>query len=530
MSNQGFDRIKNAQGKWNKTFGEYFLRLAGLVFAISAIYMGYFYSKNPQHEIQREISYSIKRPDIPLLKNILLVSASSQNNEHANIIALQEAIYSYYGTKVSAIGINQYQSGLLKKHDGILLFGNSEFIDKKQLKNLIKDITFNKLPLMWIGTGFSAYAEESDIKYESISPLQESLNITAIKYNGTEISAAGLKLALGKYNGLQDDQVVANYRLDNTVQIPAIIKLENMIYISFVPFTENEYTLSLAVVIDSLSHILGKHKKNPRVIFRLEDVNAETYGGTDTSFRKTADYLEKKKVFTHVAIIPTMMDEEGKLIANIDSAMHVINFIKQNQQLATVIQHGSRHHRIDPRNKGKKSGDAFEYFLSDDDTLGRESAYAFALERMTEGYQILANAGIKPEIFEAPHYTLSPGEQEAASKIYPVMHHQPLFYANKKMELVLPWFTEREDAIFAPSSIGYIDALNKNSVNEILHRMENFSRIMPDPIVVVFFHPFMIEIPGRENDLKALVEGVRKLKYRFVNTLDEVKEKSKGAE
>ena len=141
---------------------------------------------------------------------------------------------------------------------------------------------------------------------------------------------------------------------------------------------------------------------------------------------------------------------------------------------------------------------------------------------MNEGFETLKNIGLQVKVYEAPHYTLSPKQQQAANNIFPVMHHQPQFYAGQKREHVMPWFTYKDDTVFAPSSIGYVDAVNTDSVNEILSQMDVLAKILPDPIVVVFFHPFMTEMPERENDLDALIQGTRSRGYRFVDTLSEL--------
>jgi hypothetical protein len=38
----------------------------------------------------------------------------------------------------------------------------------------------------------------------------------------------------------------------------------------------------------------------------------------------------------------------------------------------------------------------------------------------------------------------------------------------------------------------------------------------------VFFHPFILNKPGREHDLENLIQGIKGLNYRFVNMMDEV--------
>jgi len=532
MNDRGLHKMKSARRRWKKTSGEYFLRLAGFIIAFSAIYIGYMYSQEAMQRdsalqysqaIQKKHSYIIKRGNPLLLKKVLLISASTDEPYQANIQALKEAVFSYYGADVTSLDILEYHPGMLSKYEGILILGNTEFKNKKIIRKLAEKVNSRGMPILWIGAGFPEVASLFGISHLDESPLQAADENIFIEYKGVAVPASGLMLVQTKISGKQSKFTeLATLRISSNKHIPAIIRKNQLTYISFVPFTKDGYTLSLAITIDAMSGMLGKHKANPRVIFRLEDINADDYGASDTSFSKTVKYLESESVFTHLGIIPIFVNADGKFMADITDAKQVLKYIKNNPSMVAVVQHGTKHHRIDPRNHGKKSGDAYEYFLTDDVTLGRDVAQAFAIQRMTEGYNMLTRVGIKPEIFEAPHYELSPSEQKVASNLYPVMHHQPLFYLDKPMTLMLPWFTSRSSTIYAPSSIGYIDAFDKNSANNILSQLSDLGKIIPDPVVVIFFHPFMIEREGRKGDLKKLITGVKKLGYRFVSTFDEL--------
>ena len=69
---------------------------------------------------------------------------------------------------------------------------------------------------------------------------------------------------------------------------------------------------------------------------------------------------------------------------------------------------------------------------------------------------------------------------------------------------------------------GYVTYDEPLSVDHILNRMEEVANVLPDPLVIVFYHPFMHNAEGREDDLERLVDGVARLNYRFVSACAEL--------
>jgi uncharacterized protein YdaL len=533
MSNNGTHKIKQAHANWRQTYGEHILRIAGLTLAAIAIYIGYYYGTRKSVDdgtqlvtssapVKKEYSYTIKQTNKPLLSSVLLVAASLDTKDKPYAIAFREAVASYYGVTVTLTDIRQYGSKLVAKHDGVIVYGNRQFKESIKLKHLIRDIKAYKRPVFWYGYGFSEVSSDLGIPYSRESRLQPATSDHYIHYKTTAVQALGIDVVLGKLKVKSGNiKTLASMKANGT-SYPLILNRGGVTYVSFLPFRKKSYTLVTAVTINALSTMLGKHKPNPRVIFRLEDVNVQHYGDKDKRFRKTADYLLSQKVHVHIGIIPTMVDASGKVVTSIKKSSKLARYIRKNQTGVSVVQHGSRHHRMDPRNHGMGSGAAFEFFFTDDHTMGAEEARKFAVKRMTEGYRTLAAAGLTPVLFEAPHYELSPGQQKVADQMYPVMHHSPIFYDGKRMNILLPWFTNRNGTVYVPSSLGYIDVANKDSVRDILYQLEELKKIMPDPVVIVFFHPFMIDHAGRETDLMQLITGTRKLGYRFINTADEL--------
>ena len=520
------DKFSDAQSKWKKTFGEHFIMTTGIILAFLAIYIGYQYSQKSGHApIAAQVGiqsfkdkpvYNIKIQNPPLLKNLLLVTPVNSVKHRPYIQAFRESVASYYGVNIKEITLAEYNRKLLKKYEGILVYGITRFSNRLKLTRMAKDMVRLKKPAYWVGHGMAHVANSFSLKVKPVTKI--NLKGSYLRYKKVSLPVSKMKLVTGVGDDMPAAKVMANIHMDDGRKIPAIIKNDKVTYIAFQPFPSDGDSLILVVAIDVLSAMLGKHKKNPRVLFRLEDVNAFTYDNKNTSLGKTMGYLLKENVFVHIGLIPVMVDASGKLLATIDQSRTLNKLVRSDPGKIEFIQHGTRHHRLDPRNQGKMSGDAYEYFYTDDHTLGRDVAQVFAKQRIVDGYNVLKRAGIKSFSFETPHYVMSPGQQEVANAIYSVMHHSPIAYSGAQIKPFMPWFTQRAQTVYVPGAVGYVDMQNIDSVRDMLYRLSKLKEIIPDPIVVVVFHPFMIEVKGRENDLMALIEGIKKHGYHFVST------------
>ena len=529
MNNDTTSKIQAAEKYWHNTIGEYLLRYSGIFLALLVIVVGLTYGyKSALSTPKAELGHIIKYDSDRIEKTVIFVSVNSDESYSNEANTVKEAIASYHGVNIVNLQKNYSRQTLQKENQIVFVMGNPKINDITGLVNLMKKVADRNIPLFWLGSGFSQVAHIFDIPFseQEVSKNKDSSltpPMSRLIYNGTEIAAEGLPFARGNLTDFSKlGKVLASVKLHETFSRAAIIRHNNIIYSAFNPFSKSHAPFALSVIMDSLSLLVGKHKPNPRVIFRLEDINGSAYNKNDSSFKKTVDYLINQDVYVHLGIIPTMVDAEGNEHANIDAALPVLEFIKQNPERAGIVQHGYKHWRKDPRNKGMGSGDGFEFFMDDDQTMGARTSQRFAKEVIKKGYAIMLENDLKPYMFEAPHYLISPAQQRAAEKMFSLMQHEPLFYGETPYGFFLPWLTQRNTTVYTPSSGGYVDSENPKSVNKILYSLEKAASILPDPIVVVFFHPFMKEYEGRENDLEKLVQGIKALNYQFVNMMDEV--------
>ena len=533
-TNSATSKIHAAEKRWHNTIGEYLLRYGGIFLSLSIIVIGIKYSYNTLYsyndalftsniELDNVIKYDSERTE----KTVLFVSVNSNTYYSNEANVLKEAIASYHGVKILNLQGN-YDSQVLKKENQIVfVMGSPEINNLTGLLKLMKKVADNDIPMFWLGSGFSRAAHIFDIPFSQKDRLNDTLlpPKSSLTYKGTEIAADGMPYARENLKGFAElGEVIGRVKLYGKFSRAALIRHGNIIYSAFNPFSRTgQAPFALSVIMDSLSLLVGKHKANPRIVFRLEDINGVSHNQNDDSFKKTVDYLMEQEVFMHLGIIPTMVDANGNVTAQIDAALPVLEFIKKNPAHVGIVQHGYKHWRKDPRNKGMGSGDASEFFLNDDLTMGVRSAKKFAKEVIKEGCAVMLKNNLIPFMFEAPHYEISPSQQQVAEEIFSIMQHPPLFYYGEgPYGFHLPWFTRRNAAVYVAGVSSYVDLSNPDSVKDILSSLKIAASILPDPIINIFFHPYIMEVPGREGELKKLIEGIKGLNYHFINMMDEL--------
>ena len=531
------EKVSNRRISLLILLGEYALRIVGVIITLLALFFTWNYAvSKTELSYQRKVenqhyaasvecgSYS-KREET--FRKIIMIASRDDGIHSAYVQSLSEATSSYHHAKVDVILADNYKKNMLDGHDALLLFANDRFSEKEKIREVIKAALEQKIKLIWIGIGVSEYADLLGIGDEVITELEIGKADYQLTYNNIAIGLSGVLIdrAFDLFDtttaGQYDTRGIINYNSNNK----GIFSIQNQdaLVIPLVPFSNLEYSFLLSATLDSLSSILGEHRHNPRILFRLEDINGRDYADENgEAFRITVDYLLSENVFIHLSVIPQSVNADGVAIADIGSAKVVLNTIENNPDQVEIIQHGYLHYRHDLRNANMATGEAFEFFFDDDLNHGEKWSHSFANERLSKGINLLAGYGMTPKLFEAPHYEISEGAQEAADKLFEVMHHPPLHHGGLRSDLLLPWFTQRGQTRYAPSAVGYVDALNPNSVRDILYVLDTLKTIIPDPVVVIHYHPFMRIKEGREQDLENLIVGAKELGYRFVSTCQEL--------
>jgi len=536
-------RLTRTRHRWHRTFGDYFMRTLAVIVALCVLVIALLFTSSCLAPVDKAatadetpaavsvagIEVKNRLGECPLAApqrngTVLLLVTGIDDPARAQIQALQEAVSSYFEVNVRVALDSEYSSGLLHDVHALIVLANAPVSSPVGLRTLVAETRALGLPVIWMGLDAHRFADALGLRFAGGAPVPILAPDGArIDYNGTRLPAAGILLGRPLDTRLPPAmRALATISLPGDATRPVIVSGENLIYVGFLPFKRLEPSPILALAIHAMAEKLGVHSRDPRVILRLEDINGLEETRNAKGFAKTTSYLLEQGIFFHLAVIPEWVDGEGNVVADIGAAKNVLKLLEDHPYDVEVIQHGFQHRREDLRNAGKPSGTAHEFFFDDDETMGPDAARTYARQRLEAGLTVMQRYMPRPWIFEAPHYEMSLAEEVSARELFPVILHPLQHHGGMRTAFLFPWFTWRGGTAYGPSDVGYIAPADADRFAAILGRLETLAGVLDDPVVVVFYHPYISEIPENENDLEILVDGIRKLGYRFTSVCEEL--------
>lgn len=544
-------RLRAAKSYWHRTFADYALSIISIVVGVGVFAMVLATRSEDVSAVAQngsEVPVLAAAPDATSGKadtsptcvpqddwhsapRLLVLAAQEKGHVVApQLFAMKETLSSYFGYRVETINAADYAQEMLEDAAGLVVLANAAFADPDLVESALNAARERDLPLAWIGLHGADFSGALGLKFGPDVPAALTKAQTAqLIYNDVAVPLWGQPISPRFPVELAEtDRVLGHAYLEGGITHANVVVDGERAYVGFLPFDRLNGNFSLAATVDALSHVFGRHEIDPRVLFRLEDINGLAYGQGDQTFARVADLLRANEVFMHLSLIPEVVDEnqslaEEHVITDIGAASGVVKLVKEHPEAIVIVQHGFRHSRRDPRNAGCGGpGCAFEFFLDDDETLGPAVAAAFARERLTAGRAIVERHIGPVDAFEAPHYAMSPSQNTVAEEMYPVLLHSLSFHADQKTGFILPWITFRGTSAYSPTSIGYVVYGDPSSIDNIVNELSLLAEILPDPIVVVYYHPWLAGSPEGMENLKSLISRIQQLGYQFANICEEL--------
>lgn len=517
------ERMAVAMNKWHRGWVERAINALSWLAALATFFL--FLSSGATAAGETDFIESCVPSVIPAdASRVVLVSAGGP--EATKPAVLSEMIESYLDIRVDSVSFADFDPASLEGARSLIVYGDDAILDETQAAQTISAAWSAELTVTWIGPGVYTAAGPLEVELNSSDPAFGSAPQGAkLFYKGIPVPVDDLLMAESVSRSLTDHpmEVLAWYRDPNGVTRPAISSRADFLHIGFDALSGFDENDAMVITMDALANTLKDRQPDPRVIFRFEDLNPYNYGEADNTVAEVAEYLLSRGVFLHMAVIPEFVNADGQVIGDIGDAPAVREVLKAYPDRTELIQHGYHHHRDDPRNEGLMSGAAFEFFFDDDETLGKAEVVQMTLERLNAG-RVLVEDNLQQPVwaFEAPHWEMSSEGETAVEYLYDMIHHPPLNQGGIQNNVVTPWFTIRGDTSYAPSAAGFIGLNQYDSVEQTLDRLQKLSSLIPDPVVIVYFHPFMWNVPGRRDDLRVLVDGIEALGFRFVSSCAQV--------
>lgn len=270
--------------------------------------------------------------------------------------------------------------------------------------------------------------------------------------------------------------------------------------------------------------------QNPAYI-RLEDIHPLV---DPEKMMDIAKVLKEKNIPYMITVIPVYTNPEtGKQYHFSDSPklLKVLKYMQRNG--GSIVLHGYTHQfRLSETGEGFEFWDV-EYNMpiyhdQDDEVVVKkredfrsEEEYAnyiskqksfernYIETRITRGIQELANYGLYPLAFEAPHYTMSQHGYKVISEFFSTYVGQ-LQISDDDWHIMttVPYMTKPtflHGMILIPETIGYVDPDNPQSIEKMLNLAQDY-QFVRDGMVGGFYHPYL----GMELFIE-LIEEIEKI-------------------
>jgi uncharacterized protein YdaL len=260
---------------------------------------------------------------------------------------------------------------------------------------------------------------------------------------------------------------------------------------------------------------------------RLEDVHPLA---DPIKLMEIADILKERNIPYMIAVIPVYTNPDTKeqhYLSDHPAVLDALTYMQENG--GSIVMHGYTHQFRDT-----ETGEGFEFwdvknnmpiYHGPTDTVIKKAKTDFSNtadyndyistqkafeknyidKKLTRGVQELANYGLYPLAFEAPHYTMSQngygvtadyfstyvGQVQLTDKDWEVMAGVPY--------ITTPTFLKGMELI--PETIGFVDPEDPHAIEKMVKRAEEHL-LVRDGLVAGFYHPYL----GKERLLKLLDE------------------------
>lgn len=305
---------------------------------------------------------------------------------------------------------------------------------------------------------------------------------------------------------------------------PVMVKSENHYYYAF----DGLYLENMILFGNMLYQVFqsAASDKHPGYI-RLEDVHPLA---DPDSLREIAQILKEKQIPYMVAVIPIYINPETGKEYRFSHSPELVKVLKQIQKDGgSIVLHGYTH-----QFRKSETGEGFEFWDVEHNSpiyspadkeyqLRKENDFASKQEylnylkelqnfeteyietKLTKGIEELANYGLYPIAFEAPHYTMSQKGYQITSNYFSTYVGQiQISDEDWKLMNTTPFITSPSflnEMKLLPETMGYYQLEDSLTVETMIRKAEMISKA-DEGIYSAFYHPYL----GVEGFRKVIAE------------------------
>jgi hypothetical protein len=433
---------------------------------------------------------------------ILLINQISAAYPESSSIRGQQVLMllRHFDPAVELVSDRDYQSGAATRTDRVIVLGN-DAVDPLQ-DQILHDLRATTRPTMWIGYGLGQLFADPDreIGFAPGFASQISEDVE-VDYRG-ERHATRMEAIQEVRIASPDVQVLASI-IRSGQSTPLAVRRKDFWFFTGLPGIDSDYpdpaidTVTL-VFADLLHDFFGRTEHDPRqAIIRLEDVSVHI---PPERLITAFDALSDRRIPFVLGVIPAQRMADGSILA-LGDRPDFVQALRHAQERGGVIALHGYHHTFG-------QGEDFEFWDPDRHAPPAGETWDGYALKVEDGIRTLRDQGLDPMLWETPHYAASALGYDVFGSYFShaIENRDPVTW--------LPYAAGPDPSgqILIPENIGYINRTEGRTVEAQLERARLLG-IVRDALAVGFYHPASIPV----SDLEQLVDGLRKLGYRFAD-------------
>jgi Uncharacterized protein conserved in bacteria (DUF2334) len=300
--------------------------------------------------------------------------------------------------------------------------------------------------------------------------------------------------------------VISSYNtsLPERTEVPYIVQDGHALFVNgVISFDSDDVTRRGAMLAfcDVMTRFIGAHPlpTHHLALLRLEDVSAITPAWRLESF---VQFLASAHVPYGIGVIPELR-VQGKVIGSLRDRRELVDILRWAQSHgATIILHGL-HHCC-----SSEDAEGYEFWDHEHNAPILNDSAEWMHSQVAEGIADLIALGLRPQMWETPHYSASPTDYEVVSQFFGAAWglRRPIGW--------LPWVLKRDQygVMLLPEDLGYVSLDRTKTVADQLTRAKELL-VCQSCVAAGFLHPSTVPI----EDVREYVRGLQGLGYEFVD-------------
>ena len=438
--------------------------------------------------------------------NALIVHDQQNDPELAREL---NALLGHFPVRANIVNENDYQPGTINNYDAVFYIGGTgnpiptAFLD---------DVYTSGKTVAWMGRGLDQLAALHSLDNYGISfaRVDTSGTLKSVTYKGQDLPRNGPVDNIIKIIDKNRARVLAWMKGGRQPERPYLVNSGNFWYFADIPMEgvdqNSAYSASGAldnssylVLADALHDILGQDAPvSHQAMVRIEDIQPTSDPG---QLSDAVNYLYHKGIPFGIALVPVYVNPATNTVVHLSERPQLVKVLKDAQAKGgTIIEHGYTH-----QYKGETVVD-YEFWDGDTHAPPAGETPAWVAGRVDAGLAELNKVGIKPDIWETPHYAASEMAHDVIATRFSIVWERrdaPFF----PYPVHLPATGELD----LPETLGYINVDQGMNADKLLREAAQ-QKVVRDGFASFFFHPSQ-----PLSQLRAMVEGLQNEGYAFVS-------------